>query len=262
MTRTLLSGGCSFTFGNELSDDDSKTPSKKAWASHLSNSVGANYFCVAKGGLGNPGIARRVFNYIANTKEECFVTVMWSFCSRYDWAMPRNNVLEDTRWATITPWDTESKQNEVYAKLSGDNGILETWKKRRQQYQQTGIGPFADALYRHAANRYHETYLSWKSIVWLQHILEKRKIPYMFTLADNTLFYDEFTPLWEEDALMRAMHSEIDFSRWFTFGERHMGFNQWALMNDYPRATTHPLDSAHTDAVQLMLPTFNKLYNQ
>ena len=262
MTRTLLAGGCSFTFGNELSDDDGKTPSRKAWASQLSNSVEANYFCVAKGGLGNSGIARRVFNYIANTREECFVTVMWSFCSRYDWAMPRHRVLEDTRWTTITPWDTEHNQAEVADKLAGSEAVLEDWKRRREEYRETGVGAFADALYRYAANRYHETYLSWKSIVWLQNILEKRRIPYLFTLADNTLFYDEFTPLWEQDSLMRAMYSEIDFSRWFSFGERMMGFNQWALLNDYPRATTHPLDSAHSDAVKLMLPTFTKLYNQ
>jgi hypothetical protein len=262
MTRTLLAGGCSFTFGNELSDDDGKTPSRKTWASHLSNSVEANYFCVARGGLGNAGIARRVFNYVANTKEECFVAVMWSFCSRYDWAMPRHRVLEDTRWATVTPWDTEHNQAEVKEKLAGSEVVLEDFKRRREEYRETGVGPFADALYRHAANRYHETYLSWKSIVWLQNILEKRKIPYMFTLADNTLFYDEFTPLWEEDELMRAMYNEIDFSRWFSFGERIMGFNQWSLMNDYPRATTHPLDPAHRDAVKLMMPTFRTLYNQ
>ena len=58
------------------------------------------------------------------------------------------------------------------------------------------------------------------------------------------------------------MYSEINFTNWFTFGERYMGFDQWAQMNEYPRATTHPLDLAHTDAVQLMLPTFTKLYNQ
>ena len=260
MTRTLLAGGCSFTFGNELSDDDGKTPSKKSWGSQLSNSVGTNYFCVAKGGLGNAGIARRVFNYIANTKEECFVAVMWSFCSRYDWAMPRHRALEDTRWTTITPWDTEHNQAEVAEKLAGSEAVLEDFKRRREEYRETGVGAFADALYRHAANRYHETYLSWKSIVWLQNILEKRKIPYMFTLADNTLFYDEFKPLWEEDGLMRAMYAEIDFSHWFSFGERMMGFNQWSLMNDYPRATTHPLDTAHADAVKLMMPTFQKLY--
>ena len=262
MTRTLLAGGCSFTFGNELSDDDGKTPSRKTWASHLSNAVGANYFCVAKGGLGNAGIARRVFNYIANTKEECFVAVMWSFCSRYDWAMPRHRALEDTRWATITPWDTEYNQAEVAEKLAGSEAVLEDFKKRREEYRETGVGAFADALYRHAANRYHETYLSWKSIVWLQNILEKKKITYLFTLADNTLFYDEFTPLWEQDALMKAMYAEIDFSRWVSFGERMMGFNQWAVLNEYPRATTHPLDIAHTDAVKLMMPTFQKLYQQ
>jgi hypothetical protein len=38
-----------------------------------------------------------------------------------------------------------------------------------------------------------------------------------------------------------------------------MGFNQWALLNNYARGTTHPLDEAHQDAVKLMLPTFNKL---
>lgn len=262
MTRTLLAGGCSFTFGNELSDDNGKIPSRKTWASHLSNAVGTNYFCVARGGLGNAGIARRVFNYIANTTEECFVAVMWSFCSRYDWAMPRHRVLEDTRWTTITPWDTEHNQAEVAEKLAGSEAVLKDFKRRREEYRETGVGAFADALYRHAANRYHETYLSWKSIVWLQNILEKKKIPYLFTLADNNLFYDEFTPLWEEDGLMRAMYKEIDFSRWFSFGERTMGFNQWSLMNDYPRATTHPLDPAHADAVKLMMPTFQKLYNQ
>jgi hypothetical protein len=224
--------------------------------------MGANYFCVARVGMGNAGIARRVFNYVANSKEECFVTVMWSFTSRYDWAMPRHSVLEDTRWTTITPWDTEHNQAEVADKLAGSEAIMEQWKQRRAEYRETGVGAFADALYRHAANRYHETYLSWKSIVWLQNILEKRQIPYLFTLADNTLFYDEFTPLWEQDSLMQAMYSEIDFTRWFLFGERMMGFNQWALMNNYPRATTHPLDSAHSDAVKLMLPTFTKLYNQ
>ena len=263
MTRTLLAGGCSFTYGSELSDDDrGRAPSKKTWSAGLSNAVGANYFCVARVGMGNSGIARRVFNYVANTKEECFVTVMWSFTSRYDWAMPRNRVLEDTRWTTITPWDTEQNQAEVAEKLSGSEAVAEDWKRRREEYRETGIGPFADALYRYAANRYHETYLSWKSIVWLQNILEKKGIPYLFTLADNTLFYNELIPLWEQDSLMGALYKEIDFTRWFSFGERMMGFNQWAQLNDYPRATTHPLDSAHSDAVKLMLPTFTKLYNQ
>jgi hypothetical protein len=38
-----------------------------------------------------------------------------------------------------------------------------------------------------------------------------------------------------------------------------MGFNQWALLNDYARGTTHPLDKAHEDAIMLMKPMFLKI---
>ena len=98
----LLAGGCSFTLGNELSDDiDGKTPSKKTWAYGMNNILrnkNSQYLCVAKGGLGNSGIARRVFNALHKHGDEIdCVVVMWSFLSRYDWAMPRNRVLEDTR---------------------------------------------------------------------------------------------------------------------------------------------------------------------
>jgi len=264
MNRTLLTGGCSFTFGHELSDDENgKKPSSKTWSALLANEVGANYFSVAYPGSGNAGIARRVFEYITNNKsEDIFVAVMWTFTSRYDWAMPRNAMLEKTRWTTITPWDTSDNQAEVQKTLATSETQLEVWKKRRKNMQDTGVGPFADALYRYAANQYHETYLSWKNIVWLQNILEKKKIPYFFTLADNTLFWDEFNPLNEIDSLLNGLYNEIDFANWHVFGERQMGFNQWAWLNDYPRGTTHPLDLAHEDAAKLMKNKFLELYNK
>ena len=52
----------------------------------------------------------------------------------------------------------------------------------------------------------------------------------MFTLADNSLFYKEFEQHKDQDPFMTALHDEIDFTKWFTFGDRMMGFNQWALM--------------------------------
>ena len=81
----------------------------------------------------------------------------------------------------------------------------------------------------------------------------------MFTLADNSLFYKELDHHKDSDSLLKALHEEIDLTKWFSFGERMMGFNQWALLNNYARGTTHPLDDAHQDAVKLMLPTFYKL---
>ena len=184
---------------------------------------------------------------------------MWSFLSRYDWAMPRHKALEKTRWASISPWDTNAGNEEAFRELAGSPTQRNLWMQRSEMFGETGVRDFSEAIYKHAANCYHETYLSWKSIIWLQNILEKKGIKYMFTLADNTLFYKNFTHHQDQDGLMGGLHREIDLSKWFSFGERMMGFNQWALLENYPRGTTHPLDEAHRDAVQLMLPTFNKL---
>ena len=72
-------------------------------------------------------------------------------------------------------------------------------------------------------------------------------------------FYKELEQHKDQDPLMSALHKELDITKWYFFGERCMGFNQWALMNEYERGTTHPLDKAHQDAVQLMKLTFEKL---
>jgi hypothetical protein len=263
MTKKILSAGCSFTYGHELSDCNHAglPPSSKTWARGLSDLVGGEYKCIALGGLGNSAIARKTFQYVSNHPVDC-VLIMWSFPSRYDWAMPRNKNLEDTRWASITPWDTDDKQAEVFKSLSSSEPQQEIWKKRREELATTGVREFANSLYRYAANEYHEIYQSWKSIIWLQNILEKKQIPYLFTLADNSLFYKNFKPYAEQDSLMRSLHGEINFTNWYAFGERMMGFNQWALLNDYPRGTTHPLDSAHQDAVKLMKDKFLQIYNQ
>jgi len=260
MNKKFIAGGCSFTFGHELSDDESgKTPSKMSWAHGLKHNSADEYICTAHPGSGNSGIARRVFEAVANNQDIRCVIVMWSFLSRYDWAMPRHRELEKTRWASISPWDTNTGSEEALATIQESRTQKEQWQNRIQTFEKTGVRPFADAIYKHAANQYHETYLSWKSIIWLQNILEKKQIPFMFTLADNSLFYKEMEHHKDQDPLMKALHDEIDLKKWFSFGERMMGFNQWALLEDYPRGTTHPLDEAHQDAVKLMLPTFNKL---
>jgi hypothetical protein len=262
MSKKFIAGGCSFTFGHELSDDyNGKSPSKKSWAYLLKGNTDT-YICKAYPGSGNGGIARRVFQALSTQEEIKCVVVMWSFLSRYDWAMPRHRLLEDTRWASISPWDTNTGNEEAFRNLAGSETQQEAWRARQETFSETGVKDFAEAIYKHAANQYHEIYLSWKSIIWLQNILEKKGIPFMFTLADNSLFYDEFKHHKDNDTFLRALHSEIDFTKWFSFGERMMGFNQWALLNDYPRGTTHPLDQAHADAVQLMLPTFNKLIGE
>ena len=257
----FIAGGCSFTYGHELADDkDGKVPSKKSWAYRLyqMSAMKGDYICTAKGGAGNSAIARRVFNAVCNTNPR-FVVVMWTFLSRYDWAMPRHHLLEDTRWTHISPWDTDAGNEEAFRTLKGSQTQGIKWRERIETFHQTGVKPFAEAIYKHAANQYHETYLSWKSIIWLQNILEKKGIRYMFTLADNSLFYHEMQHHKDQDKFMHNLWREINFKNWFTFGERDMGFNQWAIMNDYPIGVTHPLDKAHKDAKMLMKPKFLEL---
>ena len=62
--------------------------------------------------------------------------------------------------------------------------------------------------------------------------------------------------------VLYGLYNEIDFSKWFFFGERCMGFNQWAWLNDYDRGTTHPLDQAHKDAVKLMEPQYKRIIGE
>ncbi len=262
--KKIIVGGCSFTFGNELSDDvGGRTHSKKTWAYKMANqfSPTSTYVCTAMPGSGNCGIARRVYNEISKHPAEEIkgVAVMWTFLSRYDWAMPRHKLLEDSRWTTISPWDTSINNDEKIKMTASSQVQTEWWEDRNALLIETGVKPFAESIYKHAANEYNETYLSWKSIIWLQNILEKKKIPFMFTLADNSLFYNVFKHHKDQDSLMTALHNDIDFTKWFSFGERMMGFNQWATLNEYEYATTHPLDKAHEDAVKLMLLKFEQI---
>ena len=67
MTKKIIAGGCSFTFGSELSDDEKgRIPSKKSWAHLLKEHTDWEYICAAKAGAGNSGIARRVFNAVTS----------------------------------------------------------------------------------------------------------------------------------------------------------------------------------------------------
>ncbi len=254
--KIFIDGGCSFTYGSELKHRHN------SWSYRLHSQLGTpSFVSTAKPGSSNSGIARRVFQEVSkhDAKDIECVAVMWTFYTRYDWAMHEHEDLDDKRWTSITPWDTNISNNERHMGLVGSEVEQEKWKKREELMRDTGVRSFADAIYRHASNPYHEIYLSWKSIIWLQNILEKKGIRYMFTLADNSLFYSINDRHKDKDKLMEALHDEIDFTKWFSFGERMMGFNQWASLNGYQYATTHPLDESHDDAVKLMLPAFEKI---
>ena len=83
----LISGGDSFTWGNELPDQHLdhlvNLPSQSTWSARISQQYGWDYSCVAKPGCANNSIVRRVIKEInAHKDEEIYVAVMWTFTHR------------------------------------------------------------------------------------------------------------------------------------------------------------------------------------
>ncbi len=92
-------------------------------------------------------------------------------------------------------------------------------------------------------------------ILALQKILEDRRIPYIFTCADNCIKTDNKSIKWDE---------------WFWFPPAQVtelygthsprGFYQWARENKYSVGPEyHPLVDAHQDAAGLIRGKFNEL---
>ena len=108
----LTSFGCSFIFGNELSDDgwgtEYATPSHLTWTAHLSRHLGLNYNCLARPGSGNLQILTAVLNAAAVNPSEVFV-IGWTWIDRFDY-----NIKNSERWQTIMPNDTTELAKTYY----------------------------------------------------------------------------------------------------------------------------------------------------
>ena len=83
MIKNILSAGCSFTYGHELSDCNKPglPPSQKTWAAGIVNKIDAKHLNVSAGGIGNQAIARKVFQNI-NKHETRFLVLrpFLAFC--------------------------------------------------------------------------------------------------------------------------------------------------------------------------------------
>ena len=94
-------------------------------------------------------------------------------------------------------------------------------------------------------------------VFYLKNYLQRRKIPFMFTCADNCAFPS-----------LLARYTTMDLSDWFMFPKgdhphetlEPRGFYQWAIENKYEVGPdNHPLEQAHIDASVLMQEKFNEL---
>lgn len=248
----LVAGGDSFTFGTELSHDV-PGPSPCAWPRILASKMNWTLSNVSLAGSSNSAIARRVITEVEaqKNKNDVKVSVMWSYPNRYEFRFLYDTNNRDTPWRSCTTWDLE-KPNLLKPLFRSDNEIVYDQLQENYKFLKgTGMYDFLDMFYRQVGNsEYYETYTSLKEIVHLQNYLKLNNIKYIFMCCDNILFSTKSYN--EPDRYIRALKDQIDWSSWYMFPD-NLGFNQWATDNNYEYATTHPLERAHFDAVELIL---------
>jgi hypothetical protein len=114
-----------------------------------------------------------------------------------------------------TPTQATRKHSGSYARITRRNG---TYGCEEGNFKETGVRDFSEAIYKYAANMYHETYLSWKSIIWLQNILEKKGIPvHVHTGRQQPVLQKFHTSPGSGRAFMNAYTREIDFKQMVFF---------------------------------------------
>jgi hypothetical protein len=95
----LKSFGCSFIYGDDLSDTFKLTNpwSVQTWPALLAKHYQLPYQCYAQSGAGNLQISRAVLQELANPEPAVFV-IGWTWIDRFDYINSINNV-----WQTVRP---------------------------------------------------------------------------------------------------------------------------------------------------------------
>lgn len=252
----ILSAGDSFVFGSELTSS----------ANTFTSLLGATE-CVAQPGFGNSSIARSVIQY-CEQQIPTAVIVSWTFPTRYEFRFDYLTGQRSGHWYVINPWTAETNLESIQKEFVTHNEeVLTDQINTLRRANSTGIADFAKTYYKHLSSEYWEIYNTLKEIVYLQNYLKINNIPYLFTCADNCIWYNHTID--HADAIIKSLVQQIqkDQDNWFWFPAgvnpqdtcKPRGFYQWAVENKYPIGTTHPLEEAHQVAAELMKDKFNEM---
>jgi|LakMenEpi03Aug12_release.lakeMendotaPanAssembly.Ray.scaffolds.fasta_scaffold440854_1 hypothetical protein len=223
----LKSFGCSFIFGTDLKDCDTKPPwsqgskstwpqgSKSTWPALLAQKLDAPYECHARPGSGNLQITERILNQLPASKDDVFV-IGWSWIDRFD------HYQEINPWQ---PWKTL---------LPGDsNKLSQTYYK----YLQT---EYSDKL---------NTLIKIKMVI---DILTQHHVRFLMTYTDVLMFDQQFHT---SPAVTHLQSSILPYMTTF----EGQTFLDWSRQHGYAESSTwHPLEEAHRAAADYMITFFDK----
>lgn len=249
----ILSGGCSFIWGNELSDCYHPNCSQLTWPALIARDMNMGYHCVAVPGASNTTIARQIMRFIEQSqRRDWFVIVQWTFASRQEFRFNRsipNN--RDQHYFSISPWTVTNnpERDRLFASRPNDS-TLDAMRQSHNAWSQTGVLEFSDQYFKHISCEDTDAYMLFKEIVLLKLYLESQGIGYAFSSADSQLIRTTLTEPHSDTSL--AMYArlcqDIDWL-WFD----GMGFYEWAQATGQKQGVAlHPLDHAHAKAAKLI----------
>lgn len=226
---TIISFGCSLTFGTDLSDSNFDaawpTASKMTWPALVSQRLGVDYQTRAQGGIGNLCIADRVARNVHFFLDPSrFFIINWTFIDRFDFSHPQgmhfNSGFRD--YNTCRPNETDE---------------------------------LSEFYYRNFHSEYRDKLVNLMYIKTTIDVLQRHKVKFIMTAIDDLLWCRQ----WHASPHILELQQEIspyflDFEgRNFLDWSRHCGFD----ISD----TGHPLEKAHAAAADLMLPLVQSQLN-
>lgn len=222
--------GDSFLFGNDLHDDGRDTawgtPSQHTWPALISRRLGAQYACYALGGCGNLSILDRVMLHAGCNDTEVLYIIGWTFSSRHDY-------VPDEKYHRARRAD---QYLDHFATLQPihDDARTQDW-------------------YRHWHSPYTDKLLSLTYMVTAIDMLEHKKIPFVMTCMDETLFAQD----WDAHPGIRVLQDRVN--PYITRFE-NQDFLNWSRTRGFAiSAMNHPLEPAHAAAADLIWPVLKSI---
>jgi hypothetical protein len=220
----IKSFGCSFIFGNDLSDDGRDgpyaTPSNLTWPALIAKQLGAEYKCYARGGIGNLHIAERVLKMNSDNKvndPDDICIIGWTWIDRFDYIVETDGPHS---FPSIMPIDTSD---------------------------------VAKYYYRHLHSEHRDKMVSLMYIYSTIQVLLSRNIKFVMTYMDDLLFDEK----WNTSPALVTLQALIK-PYMTTFENKN--FLAWSREKGFPISKTlHPLEPAHAAAAEIMLPTVQRL---
>jgi hypothetical protein len=220
----IKSFGCSFIFGNDLPDDGRDGPyatvSNLTWPALIAQRIGAEYKCYARGGIGNLTIAERVLK------------------------MHSDNKLLDPDDVCIISWTWIDRFDYI---------IEDQGPHSFRSIMPVDTSDVANYYYRHLHSEHRDKLVSLMYIYSSIQALQSRGIKFVMTYMDELLFDQK----WNTTPAIATLQALIKPHMTKFEGKT---FLDWSREKGFPISETlHPLEHAHAQGAELMLPAVQRL---